>query len=122
MATLKTLNMHSQVPTRTHLAMLLCYDVVDGRSRRQIIHVCQDYGLIRVQCSVFAGFVRRTRLHTFEHRLNLILKDSAARMILMPIGPKQLSDLRYSSANLKTPTILPLAAAFTSRPMSRRIR
>ncbi len=49
---------------------LICYDIVEDDIRTAISNICKDFGLDRIQYSVFLGKLNKTQLNEIKHRFN----------------------------------------------------
>ena len=65
---------------------LLLYDIVDDNKRQKIADVCLDYGLDRVQYSVFFGNISRNLQEEMFQQVQRILGKGDGRLLLIPIN------------------------------------
>lgn len=66
--------------------LILIYDVVEDRPRSKIADVCLDYGLDRIQYSVFAGRLSRNHQEELMLRIDELLMETAGKVKLIPIS------------------------------------
>jgi CRISPR-associated protein Cas2 len=67
---------------------LLLYDITDDRIRTKIADVCLDYGLDRVQYSVFTGNLSRNLQEELFLKVTDLLADKEGHIMLAPICQK----------------------------------
>ena len=48
---------------------LVLYDIEEDRPRSRVVNICKDYGLQRIQYSVFLGRLNRNRRESLCQRL-----------------------------------------------------
>ena len=65
--------------------VILVYDIVEDRERAKVADACLDYGLDRVQYSVFTGKLSRNHQETLMLYIEEILLETAANVKLIPI-------------------------------------
>jgi CRISPR-associated protein Cas2 len=75
------------------LLTLLAFDVPSDKVRRKVGEMCKDYGLGRVQWSVFAGPMTRNRREELWGRLVKMLSaaEGGGRVLVYPIGQREAS-------------------------------
>jgi CRISPR-associated protein Cas2 len=66
--------------------VILVYDVVDDRARTKVADACLDYGLDRVQYSVFTGKLSRNHQEELMLCIELLLLETCANVKLIPIS------------------------------------
>jgi CRISPR-associated protein Cas2 len=64
---------------------LLIYDIPDDGKRTRIADVCLDYGLDRLQYSVFAGSLTRTLQDALMLKLTRTLGKRPGKLLLLPV-------------------------------------
>jgi CRISPR-associated protein Cas2 len=70
---------------------MIIYDIEDNRIRYKIAEVCKDYGLDRIQLSVFAGMLApEKRKKLFDDLKSKLGKETFGRIILVPICHKDI--------------------------------
>ncbi len=67
---------------------LLFYDITNDRIRAKIADACLDYGLDRVQYSVFTGRLSRNLQEELFLKVTALLGDQAGSIVLLPICQK----------------------------------
>ena len=74
--------------------ILASYDTGDRSLRRLFSEVCKDFGLRRVQLSVFGGRLTDTQFKSFKVRLKFLVnsKRSVGRLLVIPVGHSALSE------------------------------
>lgn len=66
--------------------VILVYDVVEDKPRTKIADACLDYGLDRVQYSVFSGKLSRNHQEELMLRIDELLLESHGNVKLIPIS------------------------------------
>jgi CRISPR-associated protein Cas2 len=79
------------------MVTLVSYDVPDDRLRLQVSHACMDFGLMRIQYSVFVGFMVLARRRELELRLRRILYNEPANIRIFPLCERDLALAREIS-------------------------
>lgn len=69
--------------------IILVYDIVEDGIRAKIATACEDYGLDRVQYSVFAGRLTRNMQEQLMLRIDSLLIKGHGNVRLIPIGKKE---------------------------------
>ncbi|MBZ4653890.1 MAG: CRISPR-associated endonuclease Cas2 [Bacillota bacterium] len=69
---------------------LVSYDIEDDRIRNKICEACKDYGLARIQYSVFIGDLNHNRRDELRQRLRRILGKNLGKILICPICDKDL--------------------------------
>ena len=72
---------------------LVLYDVEEDRTRNRVVNICKDYGLERIQYSVFLGRLNRNRRQALCKRLQVELESSVARVRVQPICEKDAAEV-----------------------------
>lgn len=67
---------------------LLVYDIPDDRIRYKVADVCLDYGLDRIQYSVFVGQLSITYQRELIKKMRCILRKEAGNIQLFPLCQK----------------------------------
>lgn len=67
---------------------LLLYDITNDRIRTKIADACLDYGLDRVQYSVFAGDLSRNLQEELFLKATNLLGDEEGHVMLLPLCQK----------------------------------
>ena len=67
---------------------LLFYDITNDRIRAKIADACLDYGLDRVQYSVFTGLLSRNLQEELFLKVTALLGDKEGHIVLLPICQK----------------------------------
>ncbi len=67
---------------------LLFYDIANDRIRAKIADACLDYGLDRVQYSVFTGLLSRNLQEELFLKATALLGDKEGSIVLLPICQK----------------------------------
>ena len=78
--------------------VLVVYDITSDRLRAKIADICLDYGLERVQYSVFCGDLSTNRQGELMQKVRLKLGKSAGSVLLYPIFERDLQ-LKRSVVN-----------------------
>ncbi|MDQ7026768.1 MAG: CRISPR-associated endonuclease Cas2 [Anaerolineae bacterium] len=66
--------------------VILVYDVVDDKARAKVADACLDYGLDRVQYSVFMGKLSRNHQEELMMYIELLVLETCANIKLIPIN------------------------------------
>lgn len=74
--------------------MLVTYDIELDKVRHKVAEACKDYGLTRIQCSVFMGRLHANLREELEGRLRLTLGDTPGDIRIFPLCDK---DVRLAS-------------------------
>lgn len=72
------------------LLTFVFYDVESDRIRGRIADACLDYGLRRIQYSVFIGPLSRNRREEIFDRMRDLLGDGAGCIVVQPLCEKDL--------------------------------
>jgi len=67
------------------LRTLVMYDIEDDRVRYRVSEVCLDYGLERIQFSVFRGKLTRNKREELLLKLTETLGDEAGKILIQPM-------------------------------------
>jgi CRISPR-associated protein Cas2 len=70
---------------RQELRALVMYDVEDDRVRYRVSEVCLDFGLERIQFSVFRGKLNRNKREELLLKLTQTLGDEAGKILIQPM-------------------------------------
>lgn len=68
--------------------VILVYDIVEDKARAKVADACLDYGLDRIQYSVFAGQLSRNHQEELMLCLDDLLVDCHANVQLIPISER----------------------------------
>ncbi len=71
------------------MQLLVVYDIPDDGKRAKVADVCLDFGLDRIQYSVFTGALSQTHQKALLHKLKATLGKRAGKIMLLPIGKEQ---------------------------------
>lgn len=69
---------------------LVSYDIEDDKIRTKISEACKDYGLARIQYSVFIGELNHNRRDELRQRLRKTLGQNFGKILICPICDKDL--------------------------------
>ena len=72
---------------------LILYDIEEDRPRNRVVNICKDYGLDRIQYSVFLGRLNRNRREELCRRLQAELAGTNSRVRVQPICEKDVADV-----------------------------
>jgi CRISPR-associated protein Cas2 len=61
------------------------YDIEDDRTRFKISEACLDYGLERIQFSVFRGKLNRNKREELLMRLTNVLGEEPGKILIQPL-------------------------------------
>jgi CRISPR-associated protein Cas2 len=67
------------------LRTLVMYDIEDDRTRFKISEACLDYGLERIQFSVFRGKLNRNKREELLMRLTNVLAEEPGKILIQPL-------------------------------------
>lgn len=67
------------------LITYVLYDIEDDRVRGKVADACLDYGLARLQYSVFVGPLSKNRREEIFARLLDLLGEEAGKLIVQPV-------------------------------------
>lgn len=73
--------------------LILMYDIVEDKVRTKIADACLDYGLDRVQYSVFAGKLSRNHQEELMICIDDLMLESAGNVKLIPISERDWDNL-----------------------------
>ncbi|MCG2724904.1 MAG: CRISPR-associated endonuclease Cas2 [Elusimicrobia bacterium] len=68
--------------------LLVFFDISDDKIRRRISEVCKDYGLNRIQYSVFWGTLTKNKREEFCFKISEEIKVKNAKILIQPICEK----------------------------------
>ncbi len=71
------------------MQLLVVYDIPDDGKRAKIADICLDFGLDRIQYSVFSGALNQTYQKELLHKLKSTLGARPGKIMLVPIGKDQ---------------------------------
>lgn len=69
--------------------MIVVYDITNDRIRNKIADACLDYGLDRIQLSVFYGDISRTHQNELMHKMRRLLGKEVGKITLIPIASQE---------------------------------
>ena len=64
----------------------LMYDIEDDKKRKKIADTCLDYGLDRIQYSVFHGDISRNLQQELFQMIRRILGQKDGKLMLIPVS------------------------------------
>jgi len=67
------------------LRTLVMYDIENDKVRRYVSEACLDFGLDRIQYSVFCGKLNRNKREELLMRLTDILSDFPGKILIQPM-------------------------------------
>jgi CRISPR-associated protein Cas2 len=67
------------------LRTLVMYDIEDDRTRFKVSEACLDYGLERIQFSVFRGKLNRNKREELLMRLTDVLGEEPGKILIQPV-------------------------------------
>lgn len=70
---------------KQELRTLVMYDIEDDRIRHRISEACLDYGLERIQFSVFRGKLNRNKREELLMRLTQTLGEDPGKILIQPM-------------------------------------
>ena len=70
---------------KQELRTLVMYDIEDDRIRHRISEACLDYGLERIQFSVFRGKLNRNKREELLTRLTQTLGEDPGKILIQPM-------------------------------------
>ena len=70
---------------QNELNTLVMYDIENDKIRRYISEACLDFGLDRIQYSVFRGKLNRNKREELLMRLTDILSDFPGKFLIQPM-------------------------------------
>ena len=71
--------------TQQEFRTLVMYDIENDRARHRISEVCLDYGLERIQFSVFRGKLNRNKREELLLKLTDTLGDEPGKILIQPM-------------------------------------
>lgn len=71
------------------MQLLVVYDIPDDGKRAKVADVCLDFGLDRIQYSVFSGVLNQTHQKALLHKLKSTLGKRPGKIMVLPIGKEQ---------------------------------
>jgi CRISPR-associated protein Cas2 len=69
---------------------LISYDIENDKTRTKVSEACKDYGLVRIQYSVFIGELNHNRRDELYLRIKRILGKNYGKILICPICDKDL--------------------------------
>jgi CRISPR-associated protein Cas2 len=87
------------------LTTYVFYDIEDDRIRAKVTEACFDYGLMRLQYSVFVGPLSRNRREEIYARLTDLLSEKGGKLIVQPVCEADVKSCRQ--IELKKPPAEP---------------
>jgi CRISPR-associated protein Cas2 len=76
------------------IRVFVFYDIPSDRIRNKVGTICKDYGLERIQFSGFAGLLNRNMREEFFLRLETLIEDREAKVLVLPVCEKDYSQKR----------------------------
>lgn len=73
--------------------LILMYDIVEDRTRTKVADACLDYGLDRVQYSVFAGQLSRNHQEELMLWIDELMLEATGNIKLIPIAQREWENL-----------------------------
>jgi len=70
---------------KQELRTLVMYDIESDRIRHRVSEACLDFGLERIQFSVFRGKLNRNKREELLMRLSAILSDGPGKILIQPM-------------------------------------
>ena len=70
---------------RQELRTLVMYDIEDDKVRYRVSEACLDFGLERIQFSVFRGKLNRNKREELLMRLTDILGEAPGKILIQPM-------------------------------------
>jgi CRISPR-associated protein Cas2 len=67
------------------LRTFVMYDIEDDRARYRVSEACLDFGLGRIQYSVFRGKLNRNKREELLDRLTEELGDEPGKIVIQPV-------------------------------------
>lgn len=64
---------------------LVVYDIPHDRTRFKVSETCLDYGLVRIQYSVFQGLLTRSRREELALRFDKLIEKRGGAILLFPL-------------------------------------
>lgn len=68
------------------------YDIASTKRRARVHRICQDFGLLNVQKSVFVGMVDEKRFHRFQSLLCETVDPETDSLYLIPVERRGILD------------------------------
>jgi len=66
--------------------LLVIYDISNDRARSHVARVCEDYGLDRIQFSVFFGALSRNLREELMLKFKEMLDQETGKIMIIPIS------------------------------------
>ncbi|MDA8228978.1 MAG: CRISPR-associated endonuclease Cas2 [Desulfitobacterium hafniense] len=66
------------------------YDIERDKTRNKIVTACKDYGLTRIQYSVFVGELNTNKRQELFMRLRKILGKEKGKILVLPVCDKDI--------------------------------
>ncbi len=82
------------------MKLFVIHDVEDDRTRLKVATLCQDYGLARVQYSMFFGELSANRRDELGQRLRRLVGKRTAYIVLPPLCERDLAAMQEVGAPL----------------------
>lgn len=82
------------------MKVFVIYDIEDDRARTKVATACQDYGLVRVQFSLFFGELSRNRQEELTQRVRRLVGKKPAYIVVLPICERDLGAMLEVGAPL----------------------
>jgi len=70
------------------------YDIPSDPIRNKVGTICKDYGLERIQFSGFAGLLNRNMREELFLRLETLIEDREAKVLVLPVCEKDYTQKR----------------------------
>ena len=80
---------------------IVIYDIEENRVRVKVADVCLDYGMTRVQLSMFFGELSRARQRALTRRIAGVIAGTAAYVLVVPVCERDISALNELGAPLR---------------------
>lgn len=77
--------------------MVYCvaYDIVNDKVRRQVVKLCKQTGLMRIQKSIFIGKTESFRIKNLENEVKAMIDSKRDRFLIAPFDNLAFQQLQF---------------------------
>lgn len=66
--------------------LMICYDIVEDKSRNKVADILEHFGLCRIQYSIFIGSIKQVALKKMCIRLSALIDEKTDKIYIFRMG------------------------------------